>query len=469
METLKLIIAGKETESPKRFSSRNYRGEVISQVHMAEDGEIEKALEAVDRAFESLSKTPAHLRQDGLRKAADLLEQRAEDFARIIAQEVSKPIRLARGEVSRAVKTLRLTVSAMEEAQGEIVRLDTSPGHPHKTGLVRMFPKGPVLAIVPFNFPLNLAMHKIAPAVAVGAPFILKPPSAAPITGLMLGRLFLDAGVPPEAVSVLPAPSSLAEKMALDHRIKVVSFTGSSPVGWRLRQMAPKKTVLLELGGNAACLIHRDADMELAVQRCIVGSYAYSGQVCISIQRIMVHEDIYRDFVQMFSEKAGALKTGDPLQDDTDIGPMITESEAKRVEEWVNEALEKGGKLLFGGRRDRSFYQATAVENPPRNSRLWTGEVFGPVATVEPVKDFQQGLRLVNDSEFGLQAGVFTRDINLAMQAFETIEVGGVILNDMPTFRVDRMPYGGVKSSGNGREGPHYTMREFCETRLMVI
>ncbi|MGC8894095.1 MAG: aldehyde dehydrogenase family protein [candidate division WOR-3 bacterium] len=465
----KLIVAGKRVETGNLLSSRDWQGRETGRVHMAGETEIENALIAAHDYFRKFATTPAAERQAVLFRAAALLREKAEDFARIITSEVYKPIKLARGEVARAAKTFELAACALEESVGQIIRLDTFPGHPHRTGLARLFPKGPVLAISPFNFPLNLAVHKIAPAIAVGAPVILKPASSAPITGLMIGELLLGAGLQEPAISVLPTKAALAEKMAMDERIKVVSFTGSDEIGWRLKSLLPKKTVMLELGGNAGVIVHQDADPAHAAERCVTGAYSYSGQVCISVQRIFVHQEIRNEFLRVFSEKTISLRMGDPLSEETDIGPMITEADARRVGEWVSEAVSGGGVLLFGGKRDGAFYEPALVENCPRTARLWKDEAFGPVATLNAYRDFGKALEAVNDSRFGLQAGVFTSDINLAMKAFETIEAGGVILNDVPTFRVDRMPYGGVKDSGMGREGPHYAVAEMCELRLLVI
>ncbi|MEO0140990.1 MAG: aldehyde dehydrogenase family protein [candidate division WOR-3 bacterium] len=465
----KLIIAGKRVETGNLMVSKDWQGRDIGKVHGAGEAEIEAALSAAEGFFKDFANSPAHERQAILFRAAELLREKADDFARMIALEVYKPIRSARAEVSRAVKTFELAGCAIEDAQGQIIRLDTFPGHPHKLGLARLFPKGPVLAISPFNFPLNLAIHKIAPAIAVGAPVILKPTSSAPITGIMIGELLLEAGIPEPGISVLPTRASLAERMAQDHRIKVVSFTGSDAVGWRLKSLLPRKTVLLELGGNAGVIVHTDADPVFAAERCVIGAYSYSGQICISVQRILVHEDIRDEFLEVFKDKSGSLRMGDPLSEETDLGPMITEQDAMRVESWVNEAVSKGGRVLFGGKRSAAFYEPTLVENCPREARLWRDEAFGPVATFGTYRDFDDALEAVNDSRFGLQAGVFTRDMGLALKAFETIETGGVILNDVPTFRVDRMPYGGVKDSGMGREGPHYAISEMCELRLLVI
>lgn len=465
----KLIVAGKRVETGNLLPSLDWQGKENGRVHLAGETEIEDALAAAQDYFRKFAATPAHERQAVLFNAARLLREKSEDFARMIGAEVYKPIKLARGEVARAAKTFELAASALEGPAGEIIRLDTFPGHPHRTGIARLFPKGPVLAISPFNFPLNLAIHKIAPAIAVGAPVILKPSSSAPITGLMIGELLLEAGLPEQAISVLPTRSVLAEKMATDERIKVVSFTGSDEIGWRLKALLPRKTVMLELGGNAGVIVHEDADPVHAAERCVVGAYSYSGQVCISVQRILVHEDLKKEFLEVFSQKACSLRMGDPLDEDTEIGPMITESDAKRVGEWVDEAVSGGGKLLLGGKREAAFYEPTLVENCPRTARLWKDEAFGPVATFGTYRSFDEALEAVNHSRFGLQAGVFTNEVNLAIKAYETIETGGVILNDVPTFRVDRMPYGGVKDSGMGREGPHYAMAEMCELRLLVI
>ncbi len=430
---------------------------------------LEELRRGLPEAFEKFSKTPPYGRRDALWRLVELLREREEELARLITEEVKKPIKHARAEVKRAQITASLAASWLDEAEGEVLRLDAYGGHRHRMAIVRRFPIGPVLAIVPFNFPLNLAMHKVAPAVAVGAPFVLKPPPQAPRTGLKLGELMLEAGVPPEAVSVLPVPNQAAEELAKAPELPIVSFTGSAKVGWYLKELLPKKKVILELGGNAGVIVHRDAPLELAANRVVLGAFAYAGQVCISVQRVFVQKEVYERFKELLIAETKALKVGDPLDPEVIAGPLISESEARRVEEWVREALDRGAELLIGGRREGDFFEPTLLEKVPHDTKLWREEVFGPVAILEPYGEFDEAVNLVNESRYGLQAGLFTQDINLVLKAFEELVVGGVIWNDTSIFRADRMPYGGVKDSGWGREGPHYAAEEYTEPRVLCI
>ncbi len=426
-------------------------------------------MRGLPKAFESFSKSPPHLRREALNKLVQLLKEHEEELARLITKEVKKPIKLALAEVKRAQITASLAASWLDQAEGEVLRLDAYGGHRHRLAIVRRFPVGPVLAIVPFNFPLNLAMHKVAPAVAVGAPFVLKPPPQAPETGLKLGELLLEAGVPPEAVSVFPVPNPVAEALAKAPELPIVSFTGSAKVGWYLKEILPKKKVILELGGNAAVIVHRDADLSLAANRVALGAFAYAGQVCISVQRVLVHREIYEPFKELLISETKALKVGDPWDPEVVMGPLISEAEARRVEEWIAEALKGGARLITGGKREGDFVEPTLLERVPHTAKLWREEVFGPVAVLEPYEDFEEAVRLANESRYGLQAGVFTQDINLILKAFEELVVGGVIWNDTSIFRADRMPYGGVKDSGWGREGPYYAAEEYTEPRVLCI
>lgn len=347
--------------------------------------------------------------------------------------------------------------------------MDLSPGMDGSLGIARRFPIGPVLGITPFNFPLNLVAHKVAPCLASGNPIVLKPAPQTPLTALMLGEIVLEAGLPPGALSVLPCDNSVAEQMVMDPRFKVLSFTGSAAVGWMLKAKSGKKRVLLELGGNGGVIVEPDADLDLAAQRCAVGGYVYSGQTCISVQRVFVHDHVYDRFVKQFLARVGTLQSGDPSDEATVIGPLINEAAARRVEDWIGEAVAQGAKLLAGGKRSGSLVEATVLADVTPEMKVSRCEVFGPVVTVTRYKQFEEALGVLNDSEFGLQAGVFTRDVERVFRAYRDLEVGTVLINEIPTFRADHMPYGGVKDSGLGREGVRYAIEEMTELKLLVL
>jgi acyl-CoA reductase-like NAD-dependent aldehyde dehydrogenase len=360
-------------------------------------------------------------------------------------------------------------LAAQEAARAQDQRIDVPlPRAAPRKGTVRRVPAGPVLAITPFNFPLNLVAHKLAPAMAIGCPVVLKPAPQTPLTSLKLARLILEAGWPAAALSVLPLSNEQAGTLVADARLRVLSFTGSAKVGWELKAKAGKKRVLLELGGNAATIVHHDADVGLAAERCAVGGFTYSGQSCISVQRILVQREVYRPFLDALRPRVLALKCGDPLEDDTDCGPLIRESDAVRVEQWIQEAVADGATLVCGGKRTGSFVEPAILTNTKPDQKVNAEEIFGPVVTVEPYDSFTQALQLTNHSRYGLQAGVFTKDRRNIDEAFAALEVGGVIVNDVPTFRSDAMPYGGVKDSGIGREGVRYAMDEMSELRILV-
>jgi glyceraldehyde-3-phosphate dehydrogenase (NADP+) len=465
-----MILAGKWTESAETITVRNpFDGSVVDKVAKAGPAELERAAAAAVAAFETTRRLSSAARSAILSAASAGLSRRKEEIARTITLEAGKPIKLARGEVDRAVHTFSAAADEARRIGGEVIPLDVTAASEGRLGITRRFPLGPVLAISPFNFPLNLVAHKLAPALAAGNPFVHKPASATPLTALLLGEILLEAGAPPAAVSVLPSSGADAERLVADDRFRVLTFTGSPEVGWRLREKAGKKRVLLELGGNAAVVIHEDADLDRALDRMVAGAFAYSGQVCISVQRIYVHEPVYADFARKFEERAKALKLGNPLDEAVDLGPMLDDAAAARVESWVAEALKGGAKALCGGRRDGRYYLPTVLENVAPTMKVHGCEVFGPVVNLYPYRDFEEALRQVNDSPFGLQAGVFTRDAGRIFRAFEALEVGGVIIDDAPTFRVDHMPYGGEKASGLGREGVKYAIEEMTQLRLLAM
>ncbi|MDD5630025.1 MAG: aldehyde dehydrogenase family protein [Elusimicrobia bacterium] len=433
---------------------------------MVRDGELAGRLAAASAKAAAL---PAHERAAVLTRISEGLAKRAEEFARLICAEVKKPIKDARREVARAVFTFRWAGQEALRLGGEVMPLDLEPGSEGRLALTRRFPRGPALLISPFNFPLNLAAHKIAPAIAVGAPYAHKPSSFARRTAEELGRLVAASGWPAEAAAVVAVGGAAAEALVKDERFGVLSFTGSGAVGWRLKSLAGKKAVLLELGGNAGVFVGEDADLEPAAARCAWGANAYAGQVCIKVQRIFVHEKVYSRFKDLLLRKVAALKVGDPSDEQTDVGPLITEAEALRVESWVQEAVSAGASVLCGGKRRADFFEPTVLEGVPESCRVSCDEVFGPVTIVAPVSSPEEGLRRLADTRYGLQAGLFTKDLNVIMRFWERLPVGGIIVGDVPTFRSDAMPYGGAKDSGIGREGVRFSMEEYTELRTLVL
>jgi acyl-CoA reductase-like NAD-dependent aldehyde dehydrogenase len=433
-------------------------------------GVIERSIAGAVRAFPVMKGMTTRERAEILRRAAALIRDRGDELARLIVLEAGKPWRYAVGEAARAVHTFSEAAEECSRLYGETIPLDTSTPGTGRTGITGWFPVGPVLAVTPFNFPLNLVAHKLAPAIAAGCPVTLKPSSKTPLTALLLADILIKAGLPAGALSVLPMSGAEAGFLAGRPEIAKVTFTGSAEVGWELRRKAHMKKVTLELGGNAAVVLHDDwDDIPGAAARLAVGGYAYSGQVCISVQRIFVQNRIYTSFMEEFVREVSAIRRGDPLEMETGIGPMINVAEARRVEQWVDEAVSEGAAIVTGGPRDGSFYPPTILENTRRGMKVVDEEVFGPVTAVFGYDDFDEALVEVNNTRFGLQAGVFTRDAGRIRRAFETLEVGGVIAGDFPTFRVDRMPYGGVKESGSGREGLRWAIRDMCELRLLVL
>ncbi len=446
-----------------------YTREAATRVARADRAAVERAIGAAVAAFQQTRQLPGYARQAALNHLVARVSDRAEQLARVLCVEAGKPIRDARGEVGRLIDTLRIAAEESTRLTGEYLPLDISKRTAGYEGIARRFPVGPCAFITPFNFPLNLVAHKIAPAIAVGCPFVLKPASSTPIGALILGEILAETDLPEGAFSILPATPAAAEPLITDERIKLLSFTGSAEVGWGLKARAGKKKVYLELGGNAACIVDAGVDPERVAERIIFGAFYQSGQSCISVQRIIAHDTIYQHLVDVLRGRAKALKAGDPMDEDTFIGPMITQGDAERVERWVNEAVAGGAKLICGGKRHGAFYEPTLLENVEAHMAVSCQEVFGPVATMQPFVDFEEAVRIANDTTFGLQAGVFTNNLDHAFYAYHELEVGGVIINDVPSFRVDSMPYGGVKDSGFGREGVRYAMEEMTELKLMVL
>ncbi len=446
-----------------------YTGDMVAEVCLAGKEEAEQAVVAAGGAFSTLRRLPAHARADALEKIVELLTARREEFARTMTSEAGKPITDARREVGRTIQTFTVAAEEARRMSGEVVPLDRAPGSDSHIGLTRRVPVGPVLGITPFNFPLNLVAHKVAPALAVGNPIVLKPAPQTPLTALMLGEVVLQAGLPPGSMSVLPCDNRVAEQMVTDSRFKVLSFTGSAAVGWMLKAKCGKKRVLLELGGNAGVIVEPDADLELAAQRCAVGGFSYSGQTCISVQRIYIHERVYESFVEKLLGKVRVLKAGDPTDESTVVGPLIDLAAARRVEDWIGEAVAQGARVLTGGKRVGSLVEATVLADVIPPMKVSCQEVFGPVVTVSRYRRFREAIDALNDSDYGLQAGVFARDVDRIFRAYRDLEVGAVLANEVPTWRADHMPYGGVKDSGLGREGVRYAIEEMTDLKLLVL
>jgi glyceraldehyde-3-phosphate dehydrogenase (NADP+) len=431
--------------------------------------QYEQAVEGAIAGFERMRRLSSLERSRALHHVENGLRARREEIARIITRESGKPIKDALGEVDRAVLTFKLGAEEAERITGETIPLDLNPASKGRFGITRRFPIGPVAAISPFNFPLNLAAHKIAPAIAAGCSIVLKPPSRDPLTMLAVAEIIDEAGLPEGAVSILPMDRVIGDRLVEDDRFKLLTFTGSPGVGWRMKERAGRKKVVLELGGNAGAIVDASADLDWAVQRCLVGAFSYAGQVCISVQRLFVHRDVWQPFMDRFVDGAKAIVVGDPMDPETRLGPMVDLEAARRIGRWVNEAVAAGARVLAGGTGQGQAYPATVLTDVPRDAAVCTQEAFAPIVVAAPFDDFDAVLAEVNDSNFGLQAGVFTNDLDHAWRAFEELEVGGVILNDVPTYRIDHMPYGGVKDSGLGREGLRYSIEDMTELRILVL
>ena len=468
--TFPALVGGTQVETGRAVPVRSpYDGSLVAIVHRAGTAEVEEAIAAAARAFALTRALPAWRREEILRGIAAGIAERGEEIARTIASEAGKPLKTARVEVDRAAFTFRVAAEETKRIYGEVVPLDWLPGNEGRVGHVRRIPLGPVAGITPFNFPLNLVAHKVAPALAAGNPIVVRPASQTPVTSLKLGEIVLAAGWPEEGISVVPSATQDAAALVEDDRIKLLSFTGSPAVGWDLKRRAGRKRVTLELGGNAGVIVHRDADVPYAAERIAWGGFAYAGQTCISVQRVFVHEQIYDRFTQELVRRVEALKVGDPLDEGTDVGPVIDPGAAARVEEWVAEAVDAGAELLAGGEADGSLLRPTVLGNPRDDLRVSCQEVFGPVIGVTRYADVHDAVRAVGRSDFGLQAGIFTNDLALVDEAFDEIDVGGLMVNDVSTYRIDHMPYGGVKDSGFGREGLRYAIEEMTELKLVTF
>lgn len=446
-----------------------YTGKVATRVALADGSVIDEAIDLAATAVEPMRAMPAFQRQAILQHCVERFSARRKELADSLCVEAGKPIRDSRGEVERLIDTFRIAAEEATRIPGEVLEMEVSPRARGYRGMQRRVPIGICSFISPFNFPLNLAAHKIAPAIAAGCPFLLKPASRTPVGALQIGEILAETDLPRGAFSILPCRRDGAARFTTDPRIKLLSFTGSPEVGWELKSQAGKKKVVLELGGNAACIVDRDADLEDAVARILIGAFYQSGQSCISVQRIIVHRDVYAAFRDLLVEQTSQLRMGDPKDEDTFIGPVISTSDAERLVSWIDEAVAAGGRLLTGGKREGVMAQPTLLEDVPKALPICAREAFGPVAVLSQFTDFDAALREANDSVYGLQCGIFTRDLYRAMKAWDTLEVGGVVIGDVPSWRVDHMPYGGVKESGLGREGLRYAIEDMTEPRLLVI
>jgi acyl-CoA reductase-like NAD-dependent aldehyde dehydrogenase len=466
-----IFLAGRWVESADRLEITNPArpDQPAGTTFNATPEQYDEAVEAAVKAFETTRHLPAYERGRILRDISAGIRARREELGRLMSLEAGKPIRDALIEVDRAVLTFRLGAEEAERMVGEVIPLDLMPASKDRVGITRRFPIGPVAGISPFNFPLNLAAHKISPAIAAGNSIVLKPPSKDPLTMLTVAEIIDAAGVPEGAVSILPMTRELGDRMVEDERFKLLTFTGSPSVGWRMKERAGKKKVVLELGGNAGVIVDKTADLDWAVKRILVGAYTYAGQVCISVQRIYVHEEVWEAFMERFRAGAAELKVGDPLDPTTDVGPMVDANAASRTQRWVDEAVALGGKIVLGGKADGTYFQPTILTDVPLQAQVCSNEAFAPLAVVFRFSDFDDAIRGVNDSFFGLQTGVFTSDLAHAWRAFHELQVGGVIVNDVPAYRIDHMPYGGVKDSGLGREGLRWAIEDMTELRIMVL
>jgi glyceraldehyde-3-phosphate dehydrogenase (NADP+) len=465
-----LRIAGEEVATGDWIEIRSpWSGERLARVARARPPEVERAIAAAAESFQETRSMPAYRRAAVLRRLREALEAGREELTSTIVREAGKPLRFARAEVDRGTTTVQLASEEATRLAGEVVPVDIEPRGEGAFCAVRRFPVGPVAAITPFNFPLNLALHKVAPAIAAGNPVILKPSPRTPLTADFLARAVESSGWPKKAFSLVHADPDVARPLWTDDRIRCVSFTGSDAVGWKIKAEAARKKVVLELGGNAAAIVCEDADVEDAAGKLATAAFAYAGQVCIKAQRLFVARPIYDRFVAAFVAAAGKMEPSDPAEESAVLGPMIDRESADRVAEWVEEARERGASLLLPLRREGSRLWPVVAADVPRGVRLRDREVFGPVATVEPFDRFEDAVAGANDSPYGLQAALFTRDVGRVMRAFEGLEVGGVIVNEAPTMRIDNFPYGGTKASGFGREGVRYAIEEMTEPRTLFL
>jgi acyl-CoA reductase-like NAD-dependent aldehyde dehydrogenase len=468
--TKPLLIDGEWRKTDTVFDVRSpFSGELLARVCNAGQSEVEDAIAAAVAAAKEMRELSRFEVYEGLSKIAAGIKGRRDEFARTIALEAAKPLKLALGEVDRAVGTFEIAASEARFFAGDVVPVDAQALGSGRFAYTEHTPRGVIFGITPFNFPINLVVHKVAPALAAKNAIIIKPSPRTPLTALLLGEVFLESGLPSSALQIVNMDVELIEGVLKDERVGMISFTGSADVGWKIREKAGRKAVALELGGNAPVIVDETADFNFSLERSVFGALAYAGQICISAQRFYVHETIFDRWTNEFVQRAEKLKTGDPLDEATELSVMIDEAAAKRAETWVNEAIDNGAKLLCGNNREGAMLNATVLTNTQPEMRVVAEEVFAPVAVVEKFGDFDEAINLANQSKYGLQAGVFTRDLARMREAGNKLEYGGVIINDAPTFRVDNMPYGGIKQSGFGREGVRYAMEEMTEIKVIIV
>jgi len=464
------LLDGKWIEQGDQVEIRApYDGSVVGRVFQAKREHVDAAIAAAVKAFGTTRRLPAFERQRVLRRVVENITHRKEEFAHTLAQEAGKPIKAARSEVERTIFTFNVAAEESTRIYGEYLPLDWQEFTAGRWGIVRRFPLGPIAGITPFNFPLNLVAHKVAPAIASGCTMVLKPAPQTPLTALLAAEAVQQAGWPDGALNVLPLSNDDAALLVTDERLKLISFTGSAAVGWDIKRRAGKKKVTLELGGNAGVIVHSDADLNYAADRCVTGGFAYAGQSCISVQRILVERSVFEKFRDLLVAGVKKLKTGDPLQESTDVGPLIRESDAIRASDWIQEAIRSGARVLCGGQRKGSLLEPTVLTGTRPDMKVNCQEIFAPVVTIEAYDSFSDALKQVNNSAYGLQAGIFTRDAKLLFSAYEELEVGAVMAGEVPTFRIDHMPYGGIKDSGLGREGLRSAIEEMTEPKLLVM
>ncbi|MBT7297088.1 aldehyde dehydrogenase family protein [Candidatus Woesearchaeota archaeon] len=468
----KIFVGGKWIKTKNSIDIVNpYNNKKISSVYIADKSILNTAIKSAVNVFEETKSLLTYQRSEALLFISNELNRRRNEIAKTLSKESGKPLKYAFGEVTRAASTFKVASEVINTQGGEVMPLDITPASGNRFGVIKRFPIGPIFGICPFNFPLNLVAHKVAPAIASGNPIIIKPASKVPLTALILADIFDKTKLPKETLQIIPCDRKTADEFISDERIKMISFTGSVPIGWDIKNRSGKKKVVLELGGDAAVYIDESADMDYAVKRCVIGAFAYSGQVCISIQRMFIHEKIYDEFILKFVKEVKKLIIGNPILENTDISSIIDSKNTKRILNWIDDARLNGSNIIYGGKFDKknNTILPTIIENPSANCLIMKNEAFAPIVNVFKVKDGTVAIKKINASQFGLQAGIFTNPHELIMKAFDDLDVGGLVINDVPTFRVDNMPYGGVKDSGFGREGVKFAIDDMTEIKIMVI
>ncbi len=469
METRQILVGGHFTDSNDDLEIFDpWTGEAFAKTFSATKSQVEEAIQKANEAEKEMAALSSYEKERILRTVSKTLLDREDELIRVICREAGKPYKYAKAEAARAVQTFHIAAEECKRKPKEYLDLDWTPSGAHKEALVDSFPVGTIAGITPFNFPLNLVAHKIAPAIAAGCPIVLKPDERTPLSALLLGKILMETDLPRGGISVIPTDRDTGNLLVTDDDIAMLSFTGSPRAGWEMKKNAGKKKVILELGGNAGTVVCDDSDPEHAIDRSVFGGFVYAGQVCIHAQRILIEDNIFEEFERRFVQGVENLKAGEPMDPKTDISAMIDEASAERVGSWIQEASSNGAKILTGGKREGRFVHPTVLTNTDPSMKVNCEEVFGPVVTLERFSTFEEALDIVNDSRYGLQAGVFTKSQPKIDHAFKTLEVGGVVVNDVPAFRVDHMPYGGVKDSGFGREGLKYAIQEMTEPRVLI-